>query len=49
MYAYYINRGHTLEYLLNLTFTEKIFYSEAMKYEIERETKKYESLLSGGK
>lgn len=49
MYAYYINRGHKLEDLLNLSFVEKIFYSEAMEYEIKRETEKYNALFGGGK
>lgn len=26
MYAYYIERGHTIQELLNLSETEKIFY-----------------------
>lgn len=48
MYAYYINRGHKLEDLLNLSFLEKIFYSEAMDYELTREAEKYKALFGGG-
>ena len=48
MYAYYITRGHKLSDLLNLTYAEKVFYSEAMKYEIEREVEKYNQLFGGG-
>jgi len=45
MYAYYINRGHTLDSLLSLSYLEKIFYLEAMEYEIEVENEKLKSLF----
>jgi len=41
MYAYYLNRGHTLDSLLSLSYLEKKFYLEAMEYEIEMEEKKF--------
>ncbi|CAI3699904.1 conserved hypothetical protein [Clostridium neonatale] len=51
--AYYINRGHSLEYLLNLTETEKLFFIESMNLEIENKVKfeemKYKALLGGEK
>lgn len=49
MYAYYINRGHKLEDLINLSYTERVFYSEAMLYEIEKETEKYNKMFGGAK
>lgn len=49
MYAYYVTRGHRLEDLINLSFVEKIFYSNAMEYEIKREADKYNALFNGGK
>lgn len=48
MYAYYVTRGHKLSDLVNLSYTERIFYSEAMAFEIERENEKYKSLMGGG-
>lgn len=45
MYAYYINRGHSLDYLLNMSKAEKIFFSEAMLFEIKREEAKYKALF----
>ncbi|MDF2612778.1 MAG: hypothetical protein K0S71_564 [Clostridia bacterium] len=49
MYSYYINRGHRLGDLINLTFTEKVFYSESMRYEQEKEAEKYRAMFGGGK
>lgn len=45
MYAYYINRGHTLDSLLSLSYLEKLFYKEAMEYEIEIEKTKLKDLF----
>lgn len=44
MYAYYLQRGHSLERLLQLSFTEKLFYRNAMELEVERM-----SAMIGGK
>nr|DAR08847.1 MAG TPA: hypothetical protein [Caudoviricetes sp.] len=33
MLSYYINRGHKLDYLLNLTYCEKQFFISSMSYE----------------
>lgn len=49
MYAFYLVRGHSKKDLEGLTYTEKLFYVEAMKLELEREQTKYNSLLGGGK
>lgn len=45
MYAYYIDRGHTLDSLLSLSNLDKIFYKEAMDYAIEMESEKYKALF----
>lgn len=43
--AHYINRGHTLNELLDLSYTEKEFFAAA--WEVERED--LEATLSHGK
>ena len=45
MYAYYLDKGHTLDSLLSLTFLEKIMYVESMNYAIEMEQEKYKSMF----
>ncbi|WP_159436152.1 hypothetical protein [Anaerosalibacter sp. Marseille-P3206] len=45
MYAYYLDKGHTLDSLLSLSNLEKIFYIEAMNYAIEMENEKYKALF----
>ncbi|ARE87117.1 hypothetical protein [Clostridium formicaceticum] len=45
MYAYYLSKGHTLNSLLSLSFTEKLFYVEAMNYMIEQEQEKYKAMF----
>lgn len=45
MYAYYINKGHTLESLLSLSFIEKVFYIESMNYSIEQEQERYNAMF----
>ena len=44
MYAYYLQRGHSLDELLQLSFAEKLFYRNAM--EVEQE--KIVTMLGGG-
>jgi hypothetical protein len=39
--SYYFHKGHTLDYLLNLTPLEKEFAIESMLYEIELENCRY--------
>ena len=41
MYSYFVARGHQLSYLLNLSYTEKIFFQETMARELEIEAKKW--------
>ncbi len=41
MYSYFVARGHQLSYLLNLSYTEKIFFKETMARELEIEAKKW--------
>lgn len=48
MYAYYISKGHTLDSLLSLTYTEKIFYVESMNYMLEQEAEKYKQMFGEG-
>ena len=45
MYAYYIDKGHTLDSLLSLSYLEKLFYKEAMDYAIEMEVEKYNAIF----
>ena len=45
MYAYYLQRGHSLDELLQLSFAAKLFYRNAM--EVEQE--KLLTMLGGGK
>jgi len=45
MYAYYVNKGHTIDSLLSLSYIEKLFYKEAMEYEIEVEKEKLKNLF----
>ena len=47
MYAYYICRGHKLDDLLNLTYAEKVFYGQAMLYEIKLENERQSALFGG--
>lgn len=39
MFSYYIDRGHSLNELINLTTDEKDFYIASMFYNIEKNTK----------
>lgn len=45
MYAYYLQKGHSLESLLSLSNLEKNFYNEAMIYAQEQEYEKYKSMF----
>lgn len=45
MYAYYLDRGHTLDSLLSLSYLEKLFYKETMDYAIEMELEKYKVIF----
>ncbi|OHW62905.1 hypothetical protein EUAN_06890 [Andreesenia angusta] len=47
MYAYYLQRGHSLEKLINLPYVEKYFYFEAMNHSIEEENERYEKMFGG--
>lgn len=39
MFSYYIDRGHSLNELINLTTDEKDFYIASMIYNTEKNTK----------
>lgn len=41
MYSYFVARGHQLDYLLNLSYTEKLFFMQTMERELEIEAKKW--------
>lgn len=45
MYAYYIVRGHTLEYLLSLSNLDKMFFRESMQYQMEMEVEKHNAIF----
>ena len=39
MLSYYINRGHSLDYLLKLNYYQKMFFISSMSYEHEKNIK----------
>lgn len=41
MMAYYLQKGHSLGELVNLSTTEKLFFIAAMEIEAERRAKMY--------
>lgn len=45
MYAYYVTKGQTLDYLLSLSSLEKLFYKEAMNYALEMEVEKHNAMF----
>lgn len=45
MYAYYIQKGFTLDYLLSLSNLEKLFFKESMEYALEMESEKYKAMF----
>lgn len=45
MYAYYLDKGHTLDSLLSLNYTEQLFYAESMMYNIEQENEKNKAMF----
>lgn len=48
MYSYYLQRGHKLDDLLNLSYLEKVFYTESMLYQLDLQAEKYK-VMAGGK
>lgn len=49
MAAFYLPRGQTLEYMLNLTFVEKLFFKLAQQKYKEDELEKYKIIFGEGK
>lgn len=45
MYAYYIQKGQTLDYLLSLSNLDLLFFKESMDYAIEMENEKYKAMM----
>lgn len=45
MYAYYIQKGQELDYLLSLPYLEKLFFKEAMEYAMEIEAEKQKAMV----
>ena len=43
--SYYLSKGHSLEYLLNLNELEKMFFVESMNFENEKMVRFEESKL----
>ena len=41
---HYIKKGHTLEYLNNLSFADRLFMEASMLLEVEQEVQKWENL-----
>lgn len=39
MYSHFVNKGHSLDYLLNLRIVEKLFFMVAMSKDIENYNK----------
>lgn len=49
MIAFYLPRGHSLDYLLNLTYEESMFYYASMQNYWNDEKRKYNELFGEGK
>ena len=49
MYAFYVVRGYTLEYLANVSYVEKCFLRHAQENFYKQEAQKYNTLFGGGK
>ena len=43
---YYLQRGFTPEYIMNLSFLEKQFFTASAELETERENEKWQRLLT---
>lgn len=44
MLSYYLDKGHDLEKLMNLSHTDKIFYQQAMLHNKEQEIIKHNAM-----
>ncbi len=49
MAAFYLPRGHQLDYILNLSFAEKLFYKVAQQKYKDDELEKYKAIFGDGK
>nr|DAR10421.1 MAG TPA: hypothetical protein [Caudoviricetes sp.] len=47
MISYYLQKGFSLDYLLNLSTLEKIFFYESMDFHIKLESKKLQKMMGG--
>jgi len=45
--SYYLQKGFSLDYLLNLSTLEKIFFYESMEFHIKLESKKLQKMMGG--
>lgn len=45
MIHYYLQKGFKPEYILNLSYTEKLFFQESMKLELERQEKIMKTMI----
>lgn len=48
MYAHYINRGHRLDELINMSHIDKLFYLASMRVEEDKKIEFYNAFLGGG-
>lgn len=48
MYSYYLQKGHSLDELINLSFAAKIFYQQSMIVELEQKAEILSALGGGG-
>jgi hypothetical protein len=48
MVAFYLPRGHNLDHLLNLSYSESLFYHASMEKFLKDEEEKYSQLFRGG-
>lgn len=48
MYSYYLQKGHSLQGLLGLSFAEKMFYTQSMIVELEQKAEIMGALGGGG-
>jgi hypothetical protein len=47
MFSYYLDKGHSLDKLINLSHTEKIFYQQSMLHNRKLEIAKHNAMWGG--
>lgn len=47
MYSHFLNKGHSLDKLINLSYLERQFYIASMSYDIENKSKEISTMFGG--